>query len=87
MALTPKEASDIIEAALVQVLNSLEHYQEGDVLGDWYLIAHTSNPDEEKGGAYSVFLANGHMPDYRLQGLLKVGQVYSDMNLMTGLSD
>lgn len=66
-----KEASNLIEAALNQSLQSNEDYEEGDLLMDWVVVAYTANPDEEKGGSYPVFYPNGTIPTYRARGLLR----------------
>lgn len=68
--MTNKEASDIIEAAFNQVLDSIEDREDGDILVDWILIGCTANPDQEKGYGYQMFFANGLMPGYRSRGLL-----------------
>jgi hypothetical protein len=67
------ETSDTIEAAIEQCIDKIPGYTDGDVLGDWVLICYVANPDEEKGGGYPRFLANGNMPNYRLRGLLDTG--------------
>lgn len=82
--MTDKEASDLIEAALNQVIASLEDYEEGDILGDWILVAHTSNPEAVKGESYPMFFSNGHMATYRARGLLSTAQVYLEYDLVTG---
>ena len=76
--MTGKEASDLIEAALNQAIESNEGYDPGDILLDWVVVAYVANPDEEKGGGYPLFYSNGEMPRYRVKGLLTEGLAHVD---------
>jgi hypothetical protein len=80
-----KEASDIIEAALNQVLHSLEDYEESDIVTDWVLVAHTANPEKEKGGGYPMFYSNGNLADYRARGLLTTGLIFLEYGQIADL--
>jgi hypothetical protein len=68
--LTGKEASDLVEAALNQAIQSNTDHEDGDLLLDWVLIAYVSNPDAEKRSGYPMLFSNGDMPTYRARGLL-----------------
>lgn len=67
------EASDLIELALNQAIQSFEEHDADDILVDWVVVAYVQNPDREKGGAYPQFYSNGNMPNYRVRGLLMTG--------------
>ena len=64
------EVSDHIEEALGEVMHLLEDHEEGDMIIEWVLIAHLTNPEGEKGSQYPVLVSNGLIPTHRLKGLL-----------------
>jgi uncharacterized protein involved in high-affinity Fe2+ transport len=68
-----KEKSDVIEAAILSVMDSQDGWDEGDILVDWVVVAYAANPDREKGSAYPMWFSNGTMPGYRARGLLLTG--------------
>lgn len=77
--MTPKEISDIIETAIAEAMKHNEGYEEGDLLIDWVTVAYVANADEDKGGAYPVFFANGSMPTYKIRGLFATALLKLDV--------
>lgn len=71
-----KEASDIIEKALTEVISQEEDTEEGDMLVEWAVIAYVSNPASEKGSAYPMYFSNGEIPTYRARGLFVTALKY-----------
>lgn len=69
------EASNLIEAAINEAMQTTEDYVEGDILVDWMVIGFTSHPDPEKGGSYPMFFSNGQMPGYQARGLLVTSMI------------
>jgi hypothetical protein len=85
--MTAKEVSDKIEEAINQVISEFGDYREGDLLGDWVLVAHTSNPDKDKGGSYNMIYSNGDIATYKAKGLLSTAMVYLDLGLMVNAGE
>lgn len=67
------EASDLIEKALNEAIQTMEDHDDGDLVVEWVLVAYVSNPVEEKGGGYPMLYSNGNLPDHRAKGLLTEG--------------
>lgn len=70
--MTREEASDLIEAAILQAMTTMEGYDSNDVVVDWVAIAYVANPDSNKGG-YPTFYSNAYMATYRARGLFLQG--------------
>lgn len=68
--MTDKEASNLVESAISQALESVEDHEEGDILVEWVVIAYVSNPDEGGTNGYPMLFSNGEIPTYRARGLL-----------------
>lgn len=67
-----REASNVIETALLQVIPENENWEEGDMLVEWALIAYVANPNTDD-SSYPMYFSNGSMATHHARGLLVTG--------------
>jgi hypothetical protein len=67
------EASDLIEMALKQAIQTNDGHEENDLIVEWALIAYVTNPDKDKGNGYPMFFSQGDIPTHRAIGLFQKG--------------
>lgn len=65
------KSSNIIEAALNEVISNTTGNESGDIVVDWILVAYVANTDEGKGEGIATYVSNGYLPSYKAIGLLR----------------